>query len=50
MLRVFNCGIGMVLMIPPARGLEVKTRLDASGEDWKQIGRVQQGGQHVRFV
>jgi phosphoribosylformylglycinamidine cyclo-ligase len=50
MLRVFNCGIGMVLMIPPARGLEVKTRLDASGEDWKQIGRVQQGAQHVRFV
>src|SRR5450756_940229 len=35
MLRVFNCGIGMVLIVPPARGLEVKTRLDASGEDWK---------------
>jgi phosphoribosylformylglycinamidine cyclo-ligase len=50
MLRVFNCGIGMVLIVPPARGLEVKKRLDASGEDWKQIGRVQQGARHVRFV
>ena len=50
MLRVFNCGIGMVLIVPPARGLEVKTRLDASGEDWKQIGRIQEGARHVRFV
>ena len=50
MLRVFNCGIGMVLIVPPARGLEVKTRLDASGEDWKQIGRVQKGERKVRFV
>ena len=50
MLRVFNCGIGMVLIIPPARGLEVKNRLDASGEDWKQIGRVQKGARTVRFA
>ena len=50
MLRVFNCGIGMVLIVPPARGLEIKTRLDASGEDWKQIGRVQKGERQVRFV
>ncbi|MCM3878209.1 MAG: phosphoribosylformylglycinamidine cyclo-ligase [Thermoanaerobaculia bacterium] len=50
MLRVFNCGIGMVLIVPPARGLEVKNRLDASGEDWKQIGRVQKGARTVRFA
>ncbi|MGZ6970249.1 MAG: phosphoribosylformylglycinamidine cyclo-ligase [Thermoanaerobaculia bacterium] len=50
MLRVFNCGIGMVLIVPPARGLEVKSRLDASHEDWKQIGRVQKGARTVRFV
>jgi phosphoribosylformylglycinamidine cyclo-ligase len=50
MLRVFNCGIGMVLIVPPARGLEVKSRLDASGEDWKQIGRVQKGARTVRFA
>ena len=50
MLRVFNCGIGMVLIVPPARGLEVKNRLDAHGEDWKQIGRVQKGARTVRFA
>ena len=50
MLRVFNCGIGMVLIVPPARGLEVKNRLDESGEDWKQIGRVQKGARTVRFA
>ena len=50
MLRVFNCGIGMVLIVPAARGLEVKKRLDAAGEDWKQIGRVQKGERRVRFA
>jgi phosphoribosylformylglycinamidine cyclo-ligase len=50
MLRVFNCGIGMVLIVSPARGLEVKNRLDVSGEDWKQIGRVQKGARTVRFA
>ncbi len=50
MLRVFNCGIGMVLFVPPAQGLDVKRRLDAAGEDWKQIGRVQRGERNVRFA
>jgi phosphoribosylformylglycinamidine cyclo-ligase len=49
MLRVFNCGIGMVLIVPAANGLDVKHRLDAAGEDWKQIGRVQKGSRQVRF-
>ena len=50
MLRVFNCGIGMVLIVPPGNGLDVKRRLDTAGEDWKQIGRVQKGARQVRFV
>jgi phosphoribosylformylglycinamidine cyclo-ligase len=50
MLRVFNCGIGMVLIVPAANGLDVKHRLDAAGEDWKQIGRVQKGSRQVRFA
>jgi phosphoribosylformylglycinamidine cyclo-ligase len=50
MLRIFNCGIGIVLIVPPARSLEVKNRLDAHGEDWKQIGRVQKGARTVRFA
>lgn len=50
MLRVFNCGIGMVLMVPPGRGLELKKRLDGVDEAWSQIGRVQKGTRTVRFV
>jgi len=50
MLRVFNCGIGLVLLVPPANGLLVKNRLDAAGEQWHQIGRVQKGSRAVRFV
>jgi phosphoribosylformylglycinamidine cyclo-ligase len=50
MLHVFNCGIGMVLIVPAAKGLEVKSRLDAAGERWYQIGRVQKGTRSVRFA
>jgi phosphoribosylformylglycinamidine cyclo-ligase len=50
MLRVFNCGLGMVLMVPPEKGLVVKNRLDRAEEDWKQIGRIQKGSRSVRFV
>jgi phosphoribosylformylglycinamidine cyclo-ligase len=50
MLRVFNCGIGLVLVVPPANGRAVKSRLDAAGEDWREIGRIQKGTRSVRFV
>jgi len=50
MLRVFNCGLGMVLLVPPANGLAVKHRLDLIGEDWRQIGRIQRGSRTVRFA
>jgi phosphoribosylformylglycinamidine cyclo-ligase len=50
MLRVFNCGLGMVLLVSPGNGLEVKNRLDAAGEDWRRIGRVQKGRGRVLFV
>jgi phosphoribosylaminoimidazole (AIR) synthetase len=50
MLHVFNCGLGMVLVVPPAHGLAVKNRLDAAGEAWNQIGRVQKGERTVRFA
>lgn len=50
MLRVFNCGIGMVLIVPPDKGREVKSRLDAAGEAWFQLGRLQRGARAVRFA
>ncbi len=50
MLRVFNCGIGLVLVVPRACAGEVKTRLDGAGEAWFEIGRIARGGRKVRFA
>ena len=50
MLRVFNCGIGMVLVVPAANGSDVKRRLDAAGEDWREIGTVVPGSRRVRYA
>jgi phosphoribosylformylglycinamidine cyclo-ligase len=49
MLRVFNCGIGMVLVISPIFREAVTRALDAAGEVWAEIGRVEGGGRGVRF-
>ena len=49
MLRVFNCGIGMVLVVPGSSAAAVKGRLDAAGEAWTDIGRIVPGGRRVRF-
>jgi phosphoribosylformylglycinamidine cyclo-ligase len=49
MLRVFNCGIGMVLVVPLSTAGAVKRRLDAAGEAWTEMGRIVRGGRRVRF-
>jgi phosphoribosylformylglycinamidine cyclo-ligase len=49
MLRVFNCGIGLVLVVPPAASDSVKRRLDAASERWTEIGRIASGERRVRF-
>jgi phosphoribosylformylglycinamidine cyclo-ligase len=49
MLRVFNCGIGLVLVVPAAGAGTVKRRLDAAGEPWTEIGRIERGARRVRF-
>jgi len=49
MLRVFNCGVGMVLVVPPAEADRVRRKLDAAGESWIEIGRIARGERCVRF-
>jgi phosphoribosylformylglycinamidine cyclo-ligase len=49
MLRVFNCGIGMVLLVSPASRNAVTRALDEAGESWSEIGRVTSGARRVRF-
>lgn len=49
MLRVFNCGIGIVLFVSPGDAAEVAARLVASGETPREIGQVEEGPRGVRF-
>jgi phosphoribosylformylglycinamidine cyclo-ligase len=44
MLRVFNCGIGMLLIIPPEQADEIGDRLRALGERPYRIGTVEARG------
>jgi phosphoribosylformylglycinamidine cyclo-ligase len=48
--RVFNMGIGMVLVIEPKRLSRVEAALQAAGEEYYLIGQVteNQGGARVR--
>ncbi|MRR13204.1 phosphoribosylformylglycinamidine cyclo-ligase, partial [bacterium] len=50
MLRVFNCGVGMVLFVAPARVAEVTRRLAEAGERVLPVGHVETGARGVRFA
>jgi phosphoribosylformylglycinamidine cyclo-ligase len=41
MLRVFNCGIGMVLVVPAARAAEAAAMLEAAGETVFRLGTLE---------
>jgi len=41
MLRVFNCGIGMVLCVPHEQASDIVLRMQAQGERAYEIGRVE---------
>ncbi|MBM2576551.1 phosphoribosylformylglycinamidine cyclo-ligase [Jannaschia sp. Os4] len=43
MLRAFNCGVGMVLVVAPDRAEAVATALADAGEDVSALGRVTEG-------
>ncbi len=50
MLRVFNCGIGLVLLVPEASRREAEAILAAAGESPVEIGLVESGARGVRFA
>lgn len=50
MYRVFNMGIGMVLVVPAAQAGNVIAELESHGEDARLIGRVVEGDGEVRFI
>jgi phosphoribosylformylglycinamidine cyclo-ligase len=41
MLRTFNCGVGMAVVVDPARAADVRAAFQAAGETVFEIGRIQ---------
>ena len=50
MHRTFNMGIGMVLIVPKERGIEVVGKLEGAGETAWIIGEVHKGGREVTVI
>ncbi len=49
MLRTFNMGIGMVLVVPPKKFKRVQTVLERAGEKGFTIGRIVKGDKKVLY-
>jgi phosphoribosylformylglycinamidine cyclo-ligase len=50
MLRTFNMGIGMVLVVPAKKFKKVQTVLDRAGEKSYTIGRIVKGDRRVTYA
>jgi phosphoribosylformylglycinamidine cyclo-ligase len=50
MMRTFNMGIGMVLVLPAAHFKKVQTMLDRAGEKAFTIGRIVKGERKVQYA
>jgi phosphoribosylformylglycinamidine cyclo-ligase len=50
MFRVFNMGIGYVLIVARERAQDVLTSLQISGEQAWLIGEVQRGSREVQII
>jgi phosphoribosylformylglycinamidine cyclo-ligase len=49
MLRTFNMGIGMILVVPPNKFKKVQTILERTGEKLYSIGRIVKGDRKVIY-
>ena len=49
MLRTFNCGIGLVIIVSSDTAAQAQQMLEASGETVYRLGEVQAGGQGIVF-
>jgi phosphoribosylformylglycinamidine cyclo-ligase len=49
MMRTFNMGIGMILVVPAKKFKKVQTILDRAGEKGFVIGRIVKGDRKVQY-
>ena len=49
MMRTFNMGIGMILVVPPKKFKKAQTLLERAGEKAHVIGRIVPGERKVMY-
>ena len=49
MMRTFNMGVGMILVVPPKKFKKVQSVLDRAGEKGYTIGKIVKGDRKVSY-